>query len=336
MTTFLLSLGHRLTASPAEAMQPCSPEQLLHLLRDDEGLRVETQRLRKIRQLDAAAYSSLKTRLPYVVGAAFEGGVRHSDHFREAQVAWLDLDGVALSEAGTVPDAIVRHPATLLAFVSPGGKGVKVLLRLAEPCRSLAEFKAFYRPLACWFGEAVQLSGSIDLRTCDATRACFLCHDPQTFYNPAAEAVDWRPFLPAPDPEAPQPAPATKMFRQEAYTDLLRAINPHTTAKPQKQAFVPDTLVQAQTDIRQLCLALNLDVVGLQPISYGLKIQVRQGYRAAEVNLFYGKKGFTVVRSPKSGTDAALAEVLFRAVDQFFNPPALAGGVPLTGLVHVN
>ena len=39
------------------------------------------------------------------------------------------------------------------------------------------------------------------------------------------------------------------------------------------------------------------------------------GLKKAEVNLFYGKRGFTVVKSPRSGTDATLNGLLADTVN---------------------
>lgn len=314
------------------------------LIRQGESLRQETARLRKIRDLDAKAYRSLKTRLPYLVGSDFGGGSRHSDSFVAAHYVLLDLDGMTLPD-GRVPDSIRKHESVRLAFVSPSGAGVKVLCVLAEPCTSLADFKTFYRPFASQFAEEVRLAGSLDLRTCDATRACFLSHDPDLYENRSAQPIYWRTYV----PELSQaergdesleghnkakegPAP----LNEAAYREVLREVNPRSTVKVVRQAYVPEELTTMEDDIRRVCKANNLEVMNLSPINYGLKVQARQGYRLAEVNVFFGKKGFTVVRSPKTGTDLALAEVLYRSIDQLLHPPQEAMGVPLTALLLVN
>jgi hypothetical protein len=296
--------------------------------------------LRKIRTLDEKAYRSLKTRLPYVVGSDFGGGARHSDHFVAAHYVLLDLDGMNLPD-GRVPEAICQHEAVRLAFVSPSGAGVKVLCQFNEPCASLQQFKEFYRPFASQFAETVRLAGSLDLRTCDATRACFLSHDATAYENPKALPVQWNAYLSTPGPTLPAgentpPAEGKAPLNEAAYREVLREINPRSTVKQAPQAYVPEQLLAMQDDVRRVCLHNGLEVTDLVSINYGLKVQARQGYRLAEVNLFFGKKGFTLVRSPKTGTDLALAEVLFRALDLMLHPPQEALGVPLTALLTPN
>ena len=41
-------------------------------------------------------------------------------------------------------------------------------------------------------------------------------------------------------------------------------------------------------------------------IHYGKKFKFRLQLKEAEINLFYGKRGYTVVQSPRHGTNAEL------------------------------
>ncbi len=54
-------------------------------------------------------------------------------------------------------------------------------------------------------------------------------------------------------------------------------------------------------------------------IQYGKKIRFVMGLKQAEVNLFFGKKGFSVVRSPRSGTNAELNELMTDLVRNFIS-----------------
>lgn len=44
-------------------------------------------------------------------------------------------------------------------------------------------------------------------------------------------------------------------------------------------------------------------------IQYGKKLRMSLGLKQAETNLFFGKRGFTVVVSPRCGTDSELNNV---------------------------
>ena len=54
-------------------------------------------------------------------------------------------------------------------------------------------------------------------------------------------------------------------------------------------------------------------------IQYAKKIKVRMGQKEAEVNLFYGKRGFSVVISPRRGTNEELNNVVAELIQQFVN-----------------
>ena len=54
-------------------------------------------------------------------------------------------------------------------------------------------------------------------------------------------------------------------------------------------------------------------------INYGKKLQLSLGRRSAELNLFYGKRGFTVVQSPKRGTSSELNQTAAELVECYLN-----------------
>ncbi|MDR1610013.1 MAG: tetratricopeptide repeat protein, partial [Candidatus Symbiothrix sp.] len=52
-------------------------------------------------------------------------------------------------------------------------------------------------------------------------------------------------------------------------------------------------------------------------IQYGKKFKLRAGLSQAEINLFFGKKGFSVVKSPRQGTSESLNEVITAYIQAF-------------------
>lgn len=283
----------------------------------------EVARLRKLRELDTKAYKTLKTRLPYFVGTSFVDGIRHSDKFVAAHYLTIDVDDY-LGEDRQLPNLVLTHPMVLLAFISPSGTGFKAVFRLSEPCQELALYKEFYRNFSRVFAENIRLAGSVDMKTCDATRACFLSSDANAYFNDKAESVDWQKYvsfepLETTDNEVLIKIP--KVINEEALTKVLDKISPNRPQKKVYQGYVPDELQAMQTDIERVCKENNWQLDAVQPISYGIKIQIKQGYRLAEINVFYGKKGFTLARSPKTGTDTQLAECLFVAIHDLIFPP---------------
>lgn len=151
-------------------------------------------RLRKLRELDTTAYKKLKTTLPYFVGSSFHEGIRKSENFISAHYLTIDVDDY-FTERQELPELLLTHPQVLLAFISPSGTGFKAVFKLESPCTDLNLYKEFYRNFSRVFAQTIRLAGSIDMKTCDATRACFLSHDSNAYFNENAEAVVWQNFV---------------------------------------------------------------------------------------------------------------------------------------------
>ena len=47
------------------------------------------------------------------------------------------------------------------------------------------------------------------------------------------------------------------------------------------------------------------------------KIRAKIGLKEAEVNIFYGKRGFSVVQSPRTGTSADMNRMLADLIEGF-------------------
>lgn len=346
MTTPLLSYGPHIT-NATDPLQVISLADVAMQIQADALLQRQTERLRKLVPFDRNAYRTAKTSLPFVVGAVFDSGVRRLEALTEATYFVLDLDNCT-GLAGCVPDAIRADLSVALAFVSPSGEGLKLFFQLLDPCSDAKAFSAAYRAFASDFGLRHGFVRSVDLRTADATRACFLAHDPTVYYNADAMPVDWRLWLP--DTDTPQDQADTDLiaetnvvFRKPlaerpinelAYREVQRAINPAAPVRREKQCFVPDELRSIEPAVRSICGQFNWELADLTPLNYGLKIAIRQGFRRAEVNVHWGKKGFSVVRSPKTGTDPALADLLYSELYKLFFPESIAQQVPISLCVN--
>ena len=341
MTNFPLSFGTRITSSN-DALRPVSLADVLAMVTTDAALQTATERLRRLGRMDKEAVKTVKTRLPYVVGSTFgpqpspQGApqvltaLRRTEAFVAAHYFVLDLDHCP-GLNGAVPDAIRQNDAVALAFVSPGGEGLKLFFRLDNPCTDPRRFTVAYRNFASDFGSRHRFASSLDLRTSDVTRACFLAHDATAHHNPDALPVDWQAWLTDADAEIDlfgERAVATlspavdRPINEAAYRDVLRQINPRSPVRREKQTHVPDELLMLEPVVRTICGRLNWELRAVEPLNYGLKFVVRQGCRTAELNVCYGKRGFSLVRSPKTGTDPALSDLLYAELFALLFPTA--------------
>ncbi len=294
--------------------------------------------LRVVRQLAPAQYAKIKTQLPYLVCAMFDPPVRRTENFAYTQYFIIDIDHI--SSKGIVMEDLRKKlendPRTMLYFASPGGDGLKVMMKLAERCYDAGLYKTFYKTFVMKFSAQYQLEQVVDTHTCDVARACFISADSLAFFNPEPEPVDVSSFI-NPD-ENPQLAfdikheadkaakegdkAAEKKRAPEPDASILKSIreklDPRIKDKPEKKAaYVPEELKEIMDALREYITEKGIAVDQIIGIQYGQKIRCHVGVRKAEVNLFYGKHGFSIVQSPRTGTDGESNELLADTVRSF-------------------
>ena len=314
------------------ALQPVSLEAVFQRIREDKALSEDIARLRSVRQLDQAAYSRLKIRLPYLCGAQCREGKRRSDQFE--QINWLTLD---VDHYSGTTEALERLKAQLkldervaLMFVSPGGDGLKLLFKLHTPCADTKQYSDAYKGFAFAFAEQYELGKHLDFRTSDATRVCFLSSDPQAYINLQAAPVSWIQYL----PEQTQPAlalvvhPNTSIEQTEkpgsshrihpdTYADILAALKSKARPNPlRREVYVPEALQLVMPEVQQALEAQGIVLAFVNDINFGRQLSLQHGKFTAEINLFYGKKGFSVVQVPKRNTHEKFTELAVMIVEQ--------------------
>ena len=322
--------------------------ELYRLVTQDLRLAQQVHELRQARALDARAYGQLKLRLPYFVGATFGPAQRHLRNFRHIGGLVLDFDH--LPAAGHTPEALreqLRADARVwLAFVSPSGEGLKVVLGLSRPEHDAGRYAAFYRVFAANFAACYGLSDCLDGVTHDVARVCLLSHDPAAYFNPTPvllepeQEVDFGALVLEAGYRRPAKAPvvsATEVLHTEAlppagedYTvfpitavatpvgapspglldELLHRLNParRPARAPALDPVQPQQLDGLAAEVTAAALAAGLGVGAITPISYGQCYRFELGRQFGEVNVFYGKRGYTLVKTTKSGSEPRLAE----------------------------
>lgn len=130
-------------------------------------------------------HSQLKRALPYFVCAKFENGLRRIENFSHLEAFVLDIDHFEDSDVSL--EELKKHLAqderVVMAFISPSGNGLKVLLFLDEPCKDANIYTSFYKRFAVEFAKEYHLENYVDYKTCDVTRDCFLASDVNATLN---------------------------------------------------------------------------------------------------------------------------------------------------------
>ena len=80
---------------------------------------------------------------------------------------------------------------------------------------------------------------------------------------------------------------------------------------------MPEQLNDIMDELASFITQTGMVIKEVINISYGKKIKTVVGVKEAEVNLFHGKKGFSVVQSPKTGTTPEMNQMLADLIQVF-------------------
>lgn len=327
-----------------EPLQKVSLQQVADALRNPvPAVAARLRQLRIVRSINPTQYAALKRQLPYFVCAHFNPPYRRTENFAYTESFVIDIDH--LSDNGLILADLRRQlcadKRVMLCFASPSGDGLKVVFRLTERCYDPALYKTFYLLFAQRFSELYHLEQAIDTRTSDVARACFMSHDEEVYYCPTCEAVALTDYVDAEadifqalslkhqaeqqaqqQQAAAQPAPDEETHREpgpDIMAQIRQTLNPNGRRPKAKSnnAYVPPQLEAIMADLTAYITERGIEVTETLSINYGKKIRTRLASKLAETNVFFGKRGFSVVQSPRTGTDARLNELLAEVISSF-------------------
>jgi len=293
------------------------------------------EHLRILTSIDPRAYKQQKTNLPYVVPAQFSPAFRKTENFNKIEHFILDLDHLSDYDFDpTETKERLKSDSTIeLIFVSPSGNGLKIFFSLSEPCFDHSKFSLFYQSFATNFAAKHNIKQVVDFVTSDVTRACFISVDKLAYYNSQAEKIVLEKFVNFDDIfqikdlqqeikiiKKNTPSPIKEDIDKDIFLEIKKKLNPKIKIREErrKHIFVPEKLDEIIAEISEYVEKFDLKIQEIKNIHYGKKFVFSHSHHQAEINVFYGKRGFSVVRSPKSGTNLELMEIGFRVFSEFF------------------
>ena len=329
----MLSVGVNLLRD-SDTLRKVTVDYLYHSLRNPkEEMKSRIHQLRIVRSLDEKQYKVLKRGLPYIVCGMFNPPYRRTENFAYTEYFIVDVDHI--SEKGlnlsTVREQVERDERVVLSFLSPSEDGLKVLFRLKERCYDAGIYSLFYKAFLLAFSKQYHLEQVIDERTSDVCRACFISIDPHAYYCAEAVPVDMKTYLPTSDStsmfdlkheleqqvkkEKPAVASSDEKIKdpdQETINRIKQLLRPDLKQKlkNKKAPYVPECLDDIITDLKKYIEETGVNVYEIVNIQYAKKIRCKMGMQLGEINLFYGKRGFSVVQSPRSGTSDEFNKLL--------------------------
>lgn len=321
--------------SPTDELHKVQEDYLYHsLINPKPATESAMRQLRIVYSLNTRGYSDLKRQLPYIVCGAFNPPFRRQENFAYTDNFILDFDHLTAKKLNIneTKEKISSDNRVLMCFASPSMDGLKVMFRLKERCYDKGIYTLFYKEFAARFASQMSLEQVVDSRTSDVTRACFISVDRTAYYNPQAEYVDMNAFVSDNNPlasfdlkrqqvkddkhkkalDAPMPADPTKDVFDKIRATLCPKVIP-----AKREVFVPQQLDDIMSALKGYIASKGIIVTDIINIQYGKKIKTSMRLRQAEVNLFYGKRGYSVVESPRRGTDDEFNSLLADIIRSF-------------------
>lgn len=325
----MLSLGRNIK-QPNDPLEKISIQQLADKIRKPSLPFIDfIVQLRQVQGIDAKKYRELKTKLPYVVGAAFNPPFRKIEYFAHTTYFILDIDHLAEREIDTevLSNRLKQDQRVVMLFKSPSGDGLKVMFKLSEPLYDHGKYTLFYKVFARQFGLEYNIDQVIDKRTSDVSRACFVSYDPDIYLNltpleiNVAGMINFENELELreinqiikEEEKQNKSVEPSKEDGQDMPDDLIKQIrerlNPRLVEKREKKIYVPEQLNTIVQLVENNLATYGIQVTEIVNIHYGKQFRLKLNQTAAEVNVFYGKRGYTIVKSTKSGCSTELTDL---------------------------
>ncbi|MEA3444484.1 MAG: CRISPR-associated primase-polymerase type B [Bacteroidota bacterium] len=298
--------------------------------------------LRNVITVNPERYKELKRKLPYIVCGIFNPPIRRTVNFAWIKYFILDIDHLSEKnlDAGKLIEKLKTDTRVHLMFRSPGNDGLKIIFELIEKCFDSQKYSLFYRVFSESFSRQYQLEQVIDKCTSDVTRACFISSDQNTYYNKDADYIDMQAFInfenheevsqaemllkedekAAKQSNEVEPPENKKQIPDVSFDKIKQLLNPKIRTRAQKNIYVPEELHSILNKVEKHLEKYELKLAAVNDIHYGKQLKIESGQKWAEINLFYGRKGFSIVKTAKSQSSAELCDIAHKVLCEIFIP----------------
>ncbi|MBS1736770.1 MAG: hypothetical protein JSS98_09255 [Bacteroidetes bacterium] len=328
----MIWIGKQIT-SPGDTLQPVATDKIFKAICNPNGdVATLQKRLQAIRMIDQNQYRKLKTGLPYMVCAHFQPRIRRKENFIYTERFIVDIDHLSEYELNLrdLKTKLCQDSRIELMFTSPGGDGLKLLFVLKDRISDSGYYALFYKSFCLKLTEQYALAGAIDTKTNDVSRCCFVSFDPEAYYNENAERVIAPEYLPEegainfdqikasirnkekemeeekkelgiePEVSAPLTDDILIRIKEKIGMKVRRPIEKTYCQPAELDIIIPEVMQQLES--------VGISLVKMRPIDYGRQIRVSAGSYWAEINIFYGQRGASVVGTTKTGSNKGLCE----------------------------
>lgn len=335
----MLMCGAKITSADDRLMKITANYIADKLRNPNPDIEAKIRQLRDMRTIDEKQYREFKKQLPYIVCGWFAPAVRRTENFAYIEAFIVDLDHLQEKQVGmlSLKNLVNQDSRVMMSFTSPSEDGLKILFRLKEKCYDSGLFKVFYKVFVERFAAQYNLMQVLDAKTCDVTRACFMSVDKDVYFNPDSEPVDLNSFIDTSNPlemfdtvrqqqrEEREQSKEMPTHNQdpdaEAMEKIKRLLGVKTRRAEKKKSdiVVPEILNTIIDGLIKYIQDNGAEVYDIVNIQSAKKLKIQLGLRKAEINLFYGKRGFTVTSVPKGETDGELNEIMKQLIEVYIS-----------------
>ena len=103
----------------------------------------------------------------------------------------------------------------------------------------------------------------------------------------------------------------------EAIKRIKALLNPDSKKREKPEPYIPEQLNDIMDELQKHLFNAGIVLYETINIQYGKKLRFKVGSRLGEINIFYGKHGFSVVYSPRTGTSSEVNELTAALIEEF-------------------
>ncbi|MEM9821764.1 MAG: DUF3987 domain-containing protein [Bacteroidota bacterium] len=141
---------------------------------------------------DKEEANRLKKQLPsFTVSGIFRGGRKLENLVKYCPLVILDFDGVAIGEIENLVKRAVKEIYTRACFISPSGRGVKVIVEVDS---TVDHHQMVFAQVADCYES--KLKWKVDRSGQDVTRLCFFSYDLKAYYNAESKQFQLQKVIP--------------------------------------------------------------------------------------------------------------------------------------------
>ncbi|MDR3129378.1 MAG: virulence protein E [Tannerellaceae bacterium] len=319
-----------------DVLQNISLEKLVSLLKNPvPEISLLIRRMQVIRLIDQKQYTVTLQRLPYMVCGIFQPPYRSVENFGYIQFFMVDINHIAEKQLSidVIRRQMIQDPRVWVCFTSPDEDSLNVLFCLKDKCYDAGQYSLFYRSFVRSLSTQYLLDQVVDNYCADVTKICFLSEDIDVYYNPKAELIEINSFVNFEnslethelksliDKETkelyPQKKNTLSVPDDIAIAFIKERLRPKSSTRPQIPTYVPQEVEQLLEKLVDYIKEAGIEVSEVIDIQYGKKLKFRLGVKQAEINLFWGKRGFSAVKSPRKGTSPEFNDLMQQYISSF-------------------